>query len=655
MRFHTRYQLIAAILLIFSTQLLPATSARGVGTGLRPHYESVFLAPYDEEPPTTDLGVEKTGPDQVNAGSDITYQITVFSGPDTAENTTLSDTLPAGLTFVSVSAPAGWTCMTPAVGEGGNITCTNPSLAASEGEIFTLVAHVPSDVTPGTFISNTAMGSTTTFDPNDENNSSTASTLVGDTVTADMTVQKTTAMSEVTAGSQMNYTILVRNNGPDTADNVTLQDVLPASLNFVALAQPSGWTCMTPAPGTNGTVSCSRPSMLADVDDTFTLFVSVSPDTPVDTVINNLATVGTTTAEASEENNGDTASSTVVAGPTAASGRITGTIFDVHGNPVSGAVIRLSGVNSRKTITDANGNYQFENVAAGGFYTVTPARANFNFNPFNRSFSLLAAQTEATFTAQPLGDNTNPLDTAEYFVRQQYLDILGREPDEAGLNYWSDRILTCGDAACTRAQRTSVAAAFFTEQEAQQTGSYIYDVYAGALGRRPVFGEYNVDRGQVVGGDSLEAAKTAFARGFVQRAEFITRYQSATTAESFVDALLQSAQSSGGNLSNERENLIDIYNQGGNDQIASRAAVTRALADNATFKESQFHKAFVLTEYFSYLRRNVDESGFNFWVGVLNSGGPGSYRGMVCSFTTSLEYQNRFSRVASHSNGECAQ
>ena len=81
---------------------------------------------------------------------------------------------------------------------------------------------------------------------------------------------------------------------------------------------------------------------------------------------------------------------------------------------------RALGAQNRKFITDANGNYRFEDVDTGGFYTVTPSRVNFNFNPFNRSFSQTGNQTEAAFTAESMGDNDNPLDTAEYFVRQQY-------------------------------------------------------------------------------------------------------------------------------------------------------------------------------------------------------------------------------------------
>jgi hypothetical protein len=63
--------------------------------------------------------------------------------------------------------------------------------------------------------------------------------------------------------------------------------------------------------------------------------------------------------------------------------------------------------------------------------------------------------------------------------------------------------------------------------------------------------------------------------------------------------------------------------------------------------------AFVLTEYFAYLHRDPDQGGYDFWLNALNNSEPGNYRGMVCSFITSTEYQHRFSAVVSHSNGEC--
>jgi hypothetical protein len=350
----------------------------------------------------------------------------------------------------------------------------------------------------------------------------------------------------------------------------------------------------------------------------------------------------------------DDFSVTACNGPTAANGAITGRITDNGGAPVAGAVVNLSGSQTRKTITDNNGNYKFNNVETNGFYTVTPGRANYQFNPSQRSFSLVGNKTDATFSGSFSGDNANPLDTAEYFVRQQYLDVLRREPDEAGFNYWSDQLNACGgDAECTRSRRTGIAAAFFIEPEAQRTGGFIYNLYEGALGRRPAFGEYTTDRQQVIGGANLEAKKAAFAQSFVQRAEFADRYQGKASGESFVEALLANLrQSSGVDLSTERSSLIGRYNTGAN-QTESRSFVLRDVTESAALRDANYNASFVLTEYFSYLGRNADTGGYDFWLNVLNDGDRGNYRGMVCSFITSTEYQRRFSALVTHSNAEC--
>jgi len=342
--------------------------------------------------------------------------------------------------------------------------------------------------------------------------------------------------------------------------------------------------------------------------------------------------------------------------PTATHAKISGQILSGDGTPVSGATVTVSGgAMLVRAITDNTGFYNVDGLPVGSLYTVTPSRANYTFSPANRSFALEADKTDAVFTAVPGVPDANPLDSPEFFVRQQYVDILGREPEQGGLDYWSGRLRDCGtDTGCLNSQRTAVSAAFFIAQEFQLTGSYIYDMYASALVRRPAYAEYSSDRQQVVGGANLDAEKTAFAQGFVQRAEFTAKYQSNTTAESFVDALILSVQSSGVDLSSQRPNLINAYNGAAN-TVDSRAAVMRAIADNSVFKQSQYNSAFVLTEYFSYLKRDPDQAGYTFWVNVLNNGDPGNYGGMVCSFVTSTEYQNRFSPIVTHSNSECGQ
>ena len=338
--------------------------------------------------------------------------------------------------------------------------------------------------------------------------------------------------------------------------------------------------------------------------------------------------------------------------PTAGNASVSGRITTSTGDPVAGVVINMNGGQVRKTITDAGGYYNFNNVPVNAVYTVTPSRANFGFAPINRSFSVEGSRNDALFTGTSSGDLANPLETAEYFVRQQYVDILGREPDETGFNYWSNQILACGeDASCVRSQRVGVAAAFFIEQEFRQSGAFIYNVYETGLGRRPAYAEYAADRTQVVGGATLETQKDQFARNFVTRADFVSRYQDALTAEAFVDALLATA---GGNLGAQRDSLIARYNSAAS-QADSRALVIRDLTGLDAVESANYNSAFVLVEYFGYLHRNPDEQGYNFWLNVLNTSDANNYRGMVCSFVTSAEYQHRFSNVVSRNNSECSQ
>jgi hypothetical protein len=347
----------------------------------------------------------------------------------------------------------------------------------------------------------------------------------------------------------------------------------------------------------------------------------------------------------------------VVLPPTAADASISGQVTTADGSPLAGTIINMSGTQAGRTITDNNGNYRFDNIETNGLYTVTPSRANYTFGPIERSFSLNADKTDAIFTATASAQQAaNPLDTDMYFVRQQYLDFLGREPDAQGLAYWTSELDKCGtDALCLNSRRVSISAAFFIENEAQQTGSYVYRLYKGALGRQLNYNEFSADRSQVIGGAGLDQSKAALAEQFVQRSEFEQKYQGKNTAESFVDALISNAQqASGVNMSAQRGALIARYNAGAH-LSESRALALREIIEQPDFKQAVYNSSFVLMEYFGYLKRNPDADGFAFWLNVLNNKEPGNYRGMVCSFITSAEYQSRFSGFISHSNRECGQ
>jgi hypothetical protein len=334
--------------------------------------------------------------------------------------------------------------------------------------------------------------------------------------------------------------------------------------------------------------------------------------------------------------------------PTASAGVITGRIVDNNGNPVAGAVVRLNGSQNRKFITDANGFYRFENVETSGFYTVTPTRANYTFNPASQSFTQLGETTSAAFGATLASSSfVNPLDTPEYFVRQHYLDFLGREPDESGFNFWSDQIIECGtDQGCIARRRENVSAAYFLSIEFQQTGGLVDGLYRIGYGVRPDFGQFmpdthSVAQGVVVGQPGWEAKlaanKDAFVAAFVNRPAFHAAYDSLDNSL-FVDTLVEHTGVSF--TSAERESLVARLTAGG-----TRAEVVRSIAENERFAALKFNEAFVMMEYFGYLRRDPDASGFAFWLDKLNNfGGNFEQADMVKAFIVSGEFRDRFPR-----------
>ncbi len=248
----------------------------------------------------------------------------------------------------------------------------------------------------------------------------------------------------------------------------------------------------------------------------------------------------------------------------------------------------------------------------------------------------------------------NPADQADFFVRMQYLDFLNREPDPGGFAYWTNEINSCGnDLLCIHSRRIGVSAAFFIEQEFQNTGFFVYRFYKATLERRLTFVEFMRDRTRLQASADLAAAKADYANDFVGRLEFIAKYPLAQTGDQFIAALvLAVSNSSGLDLGSRSGELLAEYNLGGT-QTERRARVVVKLIEYAEYREAEFNAAFVLAEYFGYLRRNPDEGGFQFWLDVLNNREPNNYRGMVCAFLTSAEYQQRFSSVITRTDHDC--
>jgi hypothetical protein len=251
----------------------------------------------------------------------------------------------------------------------------------------------------------------------------------------------------------------------------------------------------------------------------------------------------------------------------------------------------------------------------------------------------------------------NPIDASQFFVRQHYLDFLNREPDAEGLQFWTNNIESCGaDAACRSVKRVDTSAAFFLSIEFQETGFLVYRFHQAAFNtgaslrlRTFLADTQEVGRGVVVlvgnWQQQLEANRQAFADEFVTRPFFVAHYPESMTPAAFVDAL---NANTGGSLSQaERDALVSELTTG----AKTRAQVLRAVAEDSDFRARETTRAFVLTQYLGYLRRNPDDppeelqdfAGFNFWLGKLNGFG-GDFRAadMVKSFIVSGEYRARF-------------
>jgi hypothetical protein len=265
---------------------------------------------------------------------------------------------------------------------------------------------------------------------------------------------------------------------------------------------------------------------------------------------------------------------------------------------------------------------------------------------------------------------SNPLDTsAVFFVRQHYLDFLNREPDSDGLAFWTNQITSCGsDAQCVEIRRINVSAAFFLSIEFQETGFLVYRIYGVAYGNltnppnAPVPIRYEeflpdsqeISRGVIVNVGNwqtqLEANKVAYTNDFVTRSRFTTAYPATLTPTQFVNTLI----ANGGFTPTpaEKQSYIDEFGTAQTSaDVSARARVVRRVAENDTFTALVKNNAFVLMQYFGYLRRNpydppestLDYAGFNFWLGKLNQfNGNFVNADMVKAFIISGEYRGRF-------------
>lgn len=246
------------------------------------------------------LSIAKTGPASVNAGANITYQITVTNnGVSDAQNVVVKDTLPANVSYVSSSSTNNQFVCAPDNGNAGVINCTTATLIANDPNIIpprsgsntaiiTIVGKVAANVANGTVLANNATVSATTSDPVQSNNSVGP---INTTVTTDAAVAiiKTDNPDPVVAGTNLTYSITVSNTGPSNAVNANVVDTLPGGTTFLSAVGTGIFSAANACSHSAGVVTCNPLNGVIPVgaNDNITITVRVNANTPANPLPHN--------------------------------------------------------------------------------------------------------------------------------------------------------------------------------------------------------------------------------------------------------------------------------------------------------------------------------------------------------------------------------
>jgi hypothetical protein len=248
----------------------------------------------------------------------------------------------------------------------------------------------------------------------------------------------------------------------------------------------------------------------------------------------------------------------------------------------------------------------------------------------------------------------NPIDNQGFFIKQQYIDFLGRVAEQGGFDFWMNRMNNCpvGDVC----DRIDTSKRFFQSDEFQERGFYVYRLYDAVLGRLPKYAEFVPDVARLNGFQTVaeqRQSKDTYLLGFITSQEFQTLYGAYISSDGqfadpvgFVNALCAKA----GITPASKQTLINNLQTGVRDpaHTVEDFILTPEMSGIGT---KYYDRGFITMQYFGYLRRDPEPSGFDFWVGQLigpNAPHKQDYRFMVGGFLQSDEYCFRFAQISSH-------
>jgi uncharacterized repeat protein (TIGR01451 family) len=286
--------------------------------------------------PPADLSVTKLGPSSVTAGTSATYTITFSNlGPNSASNVVLTDTLPTGSQFVSMTQNSGPDSFTQTTGSG-TVTETNTApVASGNTDVFTVIVFAPTSLGNGATFNNTVtVSSNSNSDPNSSNNTSTVTgTIVNNSASADLAVTDT-GPSSSSEGNNVTYTLTVTNNGPNDSPGVTLTDTLPGIVNFISATASQGTFSVS-----GGVVTFNMNTINNGANATATIVGQFNEDG----YATNSATASSSTADPNPNNNTATATTSVAEGVINVS-RPRSVFGLVQNNVIAGTFTHASGV-----------------------------------------------------------------------------------------------------------------------------------------------------------------------------------------------------------------------------------------------------------------------------------------------------------------------
>jgi hypothetical protein len=229
-------------------------------------------------------------------------------------------------------------------------------------------------------------------------------------------------------------------------------------------------------------------------------------------------------------------------------------------------------------------------------------------------------QRSAELYSPSSSSTSNPIDDAQFFIRQQYLDFLEREPEPAGLQFYLDILNGCdpADTECIKYTRGGLSANFFRSPEFGRKGAYIANLFNIVIGQRPKtvaelndptkverphYGEFMADLATLSTPNDdpvlTNQKKDQLASAWLARSEVQAILPSSLSNQQFVQKLESIA---GVTLANE-STLIANLNNGSQ----TRAQVLRAIAESNEIVTKFYIPNFVTMEYLGYLRRDPED------------------------------------------------